>query len=518
VTGSADRRPQAGPNLSHTTFAGLRWSYVDAIGNALIQLVWVSLSSRLLPTEVFGLMAVAALTVQFGMFFSRMGVAHALVQRQEITDDDVRASATSGLVTGLLCFGVLWVAAPWVGAAVFSDPQPEVVGLLRVLGVSFVLTGLAMTSHALLRRQLRFRELAVVHVIANAASLVVGVGLLLAGAGVWALVGNSLTTGAVNLVLLYRRSRHPLRPLWAVRPFKALYSFGARVSMLRLMEFVGKNLDTFFVARFMGAALLGQYSRGYQLVLLPLNRFLSNSLSVVLFPSFSSIQDDPDRLRRGFISVLGLGAMVLLPTCAGLAVAAVEFVEVFLGDRWSVAAQLVPWFAVGAGMSILTHMTQVLCEARAELNRNMAIQAGSLVGLAGMLLVAARFGIEAFAIALLLSEVARHLAFLLLARGVVGLTGRDVLGAYVPALVGSLVVAGLVAGARWLLISSGVPLGVVFAGEVAAGTTALVLAVRFNPFSQIRSQLAMRLRAVGVLRADRVWVARTARLVVGRNA
>lgn len=506
--------PALEANLSRRTVAGLRWTYIDALGNAAIHLCWTAISSRLLEPRLFGLMAIATLAINFGAFFSRMGVAHALVQKEHVSERDVRACLTSGVATGLLCFVIMWASAPAI-SGVFRDA--DVIPLLRVLGLSFLFTGLTMTSHALLRRALRFREIALVHLASNLTSVVVGVGLALAGAGVWSLMGYALSSSVVSLVLLYSRARHSLRPELALRPFRALYSFGIRVSLLRLMEFFGKNLDTLVVGRFLTAGVLGQYNRAYTLVMLPLNRYLSNSLATVLFPSFSAIQGDDQRLRRGYMSMIGLAGVVLLPICAGMAVAASEIVAVVLGDQWDVAASLVPLFALGAGFNILTHMTQLLCEARAELNRNMLLQGGYVVclGLALGAVALAGYGVTTLASVLLVGEVLRHVAFVVLVRKVLDLSRSDLWQAYAPAAFAAATVALLVASARLLIVPAGPPTFVVLGAEIATGALALAIAIRCNPVAAVRHLIRTRLRNAGVLRPGRPLVTRLADLVLG---
>ena len=501
--------------MSRRTVAGLRWSYVDAVANAAIMFAWTAASSRLLEPTVFGLVAVANLVVTFGMFFARMGVAQALVQKPQITRDDVRASLTSGTLTGLVCFGLLWLAAP--AAAAFFN-KPEVVPLLRILGLSFVVTGLGMTSQGLLRRALRFRELALIGIAANVVASALGIALALADAGEASLITYALSSTVVTLVLSFSRARHTLRPTLSVRPFAALYSFGARVSLIRFLEFWAKNLDTVIVGRYLSTAALGQYSRAYVLVSLPLNRYLASALTTVLFPAFSTIQTDEERLKRGFLSAMGISAVVLLPITAGMAVAAGEIVGVVLGPGWEGAARIVPLFALGFGFNILTRLTELLCEARAELNRNLALQIGYLGVLAVALLLAAPHGVVALAGVLLGGEIVRHVGFATLVQSLLQLRARDFWLVYVPAGFAAAVVGVSTAGARLVLLATGAPIVVILLGEVVAGGLGLAVGIRCNPVSDVRRMLAQRLRNAGLIAPDRALVSRVANAVLGGAA
>ena len=54
-----------------------------------------------LTVVAFGLMALAQIVVLFVQFFVRMGLASALVQKPELSKEDVRAASTAGVVREL---------------------------------------------------------------------------------------------------------------------------------------------------------------------------------------------------------------------------------------------------------------------------------------------------------------------------------------------------------------------------------------------------------------------------------
>src|SRR3954447_20033245 len=124
-------------------------------------LAYTATVSRLLEPADFGLIAMANLVVLFGQYFARMGLASALVQKPELTDEEVRAASTAGIVIGLVCLGLVLLLAPVV-AVLFH--APEVTPVLRGLGLSFPFLGWSMTGLGLLRRELRFRTLSVISV------------------------------------------------------------------------------------------------------------------------------------------------------------------------------------------------------------------------------------------------------------------------------------------------------------------------------------------------------------------
>jgi lipopolysaccharide exporter len=503
-------------NLTAQTASGLRWFYLSTMTLMFANLAYTASVSRLLSPAAFGLMAMANLVVLFTQFFARMGLASALVQKPDLSEDEIRASSTAGIAIGLACLGVVWILAPAVAALFRAPALPPI---LRALGVSFVFMGWSMTGLGLLRRQLRFRTLSVISAGTYVFGyLVVGVGLALLGAGVWSLVAASVTSTATQAVWQYAIVRHPLRPVLRWEPYREVCSYGARLSGAYLLNYVGGNLDTFTVTRITSATVLGQYTRAYYLVFQPLGNYLAQALTNVLFSTLSRIQEDLARLRRAYLSVLSLGNLMLFPICAGIAVAAQELVLVVLGPQWDLAVGLVPWFALAGGCNVASQLTQLLADARAELNRSLAVQTAYIVGLALLILLALPFrsqGVWVIAAAVAAAEVLRYVGYLALARRVLEMPSSRVWQAHAPAAFASAGVALAIAATRWAAAGHA-PTLVVFGAEAGAGAFALAVCIRFCPLPAIREELWMRLTAAGVVGEVGGLRWRLASLVLGR--
>ncbi|MDT7614112.1 MAG: hypothetical protein QOF00_1559 [Pseudonocardiales bacterium] len=472
--------------------------------------------SRLLDPAAFGIMALAQVVWLFVHVLARMGLASALVQKPELSRDDVRAASSAGFAVGVVCLAMVWVLAP-----VFSDVfrLPALTPVLRALGVSFLFEGLAMVGIGLLRRQLRFRELSIITAATYAFGyLVVATGLALLGAGVWSLVIGALVSSSSQAIWQYVLLRHPVRPVLRWKPYREICGYGMRLSGAHLLDYVGGSLDTFVVGRFAGTAVVGQYSRGYYLAFQPFHYYLAQALTAVLFPHLSRIQQDRVRLRRAFLSVLMLGGLVVFPLCVGVAVAAPELVWVVLGPQWDLAATIVPWFALAAGFSVISALSQTAAEARADLNRSLVVQ-GAYVVVLGVSLTFAisylSYGIWVVAAAVLVAELLRYLGYLGLMWRIVGFSAAQLWASYTPAAFASLGVASAIAATRCVLVGQ-VPTLLVFAAELVAGALMLTLCIRFCPLPAIRGELRMRLDAAGVLGAAGGWRRRLASLVVGR--
>ncbi|MBA2316202.1 MAG: oligosaccharide flippase family protein [Euzebyales bacterium] len=214
-------------NLTSRTLGAFKWTYGSYAASAVVQIGYTAAMARLLVPEDFGLVAMAALFLRFGGYFAQMGVGQALIQKAELDDEDIRTGFTSSVLLGAGMSAVFFAGAP--AAALLFD-SARVVPVAQVLALSFLLQGAGITAESLLRRQLRFKTLALVEVVSSVLGyMAVGLAFAVAGAGVWSLVAAGLAQAALASLIAMALMRHPMRPLLAWDRAKVLYVRRARL-------------------------------------------------------------------------------------------------------------------------------------------------------------------------------------------------------------------------------------------------------------------------------------------------
>jgi O-antigen/teichoic acid export membrane protein len=396
--------------LGARALTGFKWAGLSAAANVLFQLAFTAALARLLTPSDFGLMAMAMVALRLFTYFSQLGMGAAIVQKEQLDDQDVRCAL--GL-TWLVCLAAaagVALSAPLFGAF-FRDPS--VVPLVRVLAPNLVLVGLGQVSISLLRRRLRYGAAAIV----ESASYAVGygaIGVLLAwwGFGVWALVLTTFTQSALLFLGAWALTRHPLVP--SLRGDRgALLGYGTRYSLVTFLEFVGANLDAALVGRLLGGIVLGVYNRAAMLT----HQTVVHAGGVmvrVLFPLLAAVQRD-ERKTGGVlllgVSVIGvLGAAVSL----GLSGAAPQVVRVLLGPQWGEVAPVVRVLALATPLLLVAQVCSTVCDALALLRFKIATQTLHLAALGALLLGSylAGAGVQGAAWAVVGAEVLRSSLYL----------------------------------------------------------------------------------------------------------
>lgn len=428
-------------NLTSKTLRGLNWSYLSTIVNAVLQIGFTAVLARLLDPAAFGLVAMAGIILRFGGYFAQMGVGSALIQKEALTDEDVRAAFTSATLLGLAFSVLTYVFAP-LGLYIFDSPA--VVRVIRAMGFSFLLSGLSTTALSLLRRKLDFRSLAIIEILTYVIGYgVLGVILALLGLGVWSLVIASLSQAGLTVMLAYFAERHTvlLSLRWATH--EKLLSFGGRLSVISFLEFIGFNVDTLVIGRLWGAGSLGIYTRSFAIVNLPV-QYIATAIPKVLFPSFSQVQKEPARLRSAYYTGQMLVALVVLPLSFAMIPAARELVLTLLGSQWVSGVVILQILAVFVPFNMGTILPAVVCDSTGKLNAKFYLQL-SFVGLViALIAIAYPYGVQVIAAMVVAANIIRFIAYQVLMQKMISISYRDILKAHVPGLlISAAVVVGI---------------------------------------------------------------------------
>ncbi|ULH17599.1 lipopolysaccharide biosynthesis protein (plasmid) [Deinococcus sp. KNUC1210] len=480
--------------LKAKTVHAIKWSYLSFFANLLLAPVFAAILARLLTKHDFGLFALGMSMYSLGQYIADFGIGQALVQKRDLTDEDVRAGVTASLLLGLSIMSLAWLLAPLAGTLL---RQPEVVPLFRTFACLYLLASLLTVATALLRRALRFRPLMIGEVGGYVLGQgVFGLGAAALGFGAYSLAISLAVQYLFQFVVTYLATRHSFRLTFRRESFRALSAFGGRAALINCLEFVSANLDTFLIGRWYGTATLGLYNRGFNAVCMPINS-LARSITRVLAPSFSRVQHQQDTLRRSYLSGLLVVSITLFSAAAGVFVCAREIVLVLLGPSFASAIPIVQVLAFFIPFPVLSNISAVLAEASARLTAKIVIQLVYLLLLAAAFTLVVRlgWGVIAFAQVLVVAGALRCFAYALVARRIIGGGGWATLLAYVTGIGCGLGVGVVMfAAVSWARMAGMAPFALLGL-ELLLGALLLGGVLLLGPPNEVQRQVRPLLRA-----------------------
>lgn len=490
--------------LTRQALRGIRWTYTSTIASVGLALLVTAILARLVAPAAFGVVAMAGVFLGLGSYFSQMGIGPALVQKPEIGRLDIIAAFGLSLLCGVALFAAMWIIAP-LGVYILKSSQ--VVPVVRIMSVSLLLGALSNTSTGLLKREMRFRALAVAETLSYAGGYgVIGVLLAFKGFGVWSLVAAAVAQSALALMLQYAATRHPVGLTLRWKAYQRLLSYGSRFSLDTFVQFLGYSVEPIVISRALGSAALGFFSNAQKITNYATER-LTRGLTTVLFPSFSSVQHDRARLGRAFLSSYFAIGILAVPLSVATVVSARELVLVILGPRWLPAVVVVRVLAVAAPFSYLANLSGVLCDALAKLNEKLAVDT-TYVLLAIILVVGLlRWGLVGVVVAYAVAEVAYLLLYLVVVRKSVSLQVGELNARHFAIASSGVVVLALVWVSRAAAVRMDLTVLSVLLVEALAGIGGFVCVTLVRPAAVLREEMGML--------CGRVLVDDTPRLLAG---
>jgi O-antigen/teichoic acid export membrane protein len=424
--------------------------------------------ARLLTPQEFGVAAAAMIVMVVAWQLTDLGTAAVIIQR-----DVVDEALVSSVFWFNLAFGASLSALAFVGAQPIADAlgQPHAAPAIRVLAAVSVIGAIGNMHHALLRRTMQFGRLATITIANAAVNSLVGIGLALMGAGVWALVIGTLSGVAVSSAAAWWFERWRPTAVFSVSRLREVARFSIQFFWSNTLGSVFDQLDKVIISRMLGGAPLGTYAVAQRTVLSPVQA-LSGAVSTVTFSAFSRGQDDPERLRAGATRASGVVALVALPTMIGLAVLAEPAVLVVYGDQWEAAIPVIQVLAPVAALNAVTSVTSsvMLGMGRSDWLYRWGL-AYCLVGPAAMA-VGARWGLVGVSLALAATVVVLRPFEVRMALGLIDMR----LSTYVRALLPHVVITAVMGIVAWSVAHGVGQAGGGSLEQLLAGTVAGVVA------------------------------------------
>ena len=328
--------------MKHKTVKGLGWSALDNAARYGMQFMIGIVLARLLSPDDYGLLGLVGIVTVVCTALVNGGFTTALIRKKNATEEDYNTVFICNLTMSLLLYGVTFLCAPLI-ADFFS--REELTPLVRVSSLGLIIGALGMVQQTRLTKRIDFKTQTKITLVASAVSGVVGIGMALAGFGVWALVGQQLTSQIISTILLYIYNRWIPCLRFSIESFHELFGFGWKMMVSILLDAVWKELYQVVVGKFYNPATLGQYTRAKHYAQL-FSQNLTAVMERVTYPVLSSIQDDKERMVSAYRRMIRTSMFITTVALFSLGAVSEPLIYCMIGPKWHEASTYLPLICI----------------------------------------------------------------------------------------------------------------------------------------------------------------------------
>ncbi len=436
--------PDVTVDVSRALRSGGAWSIVTYAFSKLAGFASSIVLCRLLMPEHFGLVGMSNTLLALVQIVGSGGLGWALVHQRKDVEEYAQVFWWLDIAWGFALFALANLLAP-LAAQYYHEPKLPLIVL--VTSFNFLINPLGGAMFSLMYRDMQFGLISRISIAGAFLVSVTQIAFAFAGFGVWSFIYPHIISGIVTVFLRWRyypSFRPRFRRIQWYRSRKLL-SFGWMMTASAVFDYVNNNADFILVGGLIGKAQLGLYVFAYNLGMWAVQN-VASVVSGLLFPAFSSVQDQSERAREMFLKFIRVVSLIAFPIVALQWATAPLYVGAIYGQKWMeavLAFKLIALYGVGRAVCAPA-LTIVSAMGRPDIN--LKLTAFSSPILVGAIYLGVQHGINGVAAATAIAHGLLVWLYVIIPFRVLGWSTEGLFGAFAPALICSLA-AGVVTAA-----------------------------------------------------------------------
>jgi len=289
-------------------------------------LISTTILFRILVPEDFGLVASAMIVVGFVEVLAEFGFDQALIQNQNATRENYDTAWTLMIIRGLSSSIIIIAAAPY--AAEYLH-EPRLAQILPWLSLASLMDGFQNIGVVDFIKKMEFNREFRFKLIQKIFSFCITLSVAYWLKSYWALVIGILSGKGISLLLSYLLSTY--RPKLCLKEWRSIFNFSKWLMISHLILYIGNQTDKILIQKYISTHTLGIYKVAEEI-----SGIISEliwPIEKAIYPGFSKVADDMNKLTSYVTMSVQLIALIFLPLCFGLALTAEPLVKILLGPK-----------------------------------------------------------------------------------------------------------------------------------------------------------------------------------------
>ncbi len=317
-------------NIKSKGIQAFIWDLIGKVGIHASSFIVMIILARLLTPADFGLIAMIMVIVGIATIFSDIGLGGAIIQRRRVLQIHYSSVFFFNISAGFILTILTFFSANLI--ANFYN-NTELIPIVQTISTLFTISSFHALQIVILRKELNYKLLTQVTLIASISSGIIGVVLAFLDFGVWSLVAQILSRELITNIIIWKKTSWIPSFAFSFKALKQLWGYGFNMFLSGVIDTIYEKLDYMLIGKLFSPSILGFFHQAKQLNLFVI-KYSSGSLMSVLFPVLSKIQKDIFYFRRVVIKSLGIICFITFFILGELYITADELIVGLFGNKW----------------------------------------------------------------------------------------------------------------------------------------------------------------------------------------
>lgn len=313
---------------------GLSWSGSTKIFITILQLFQFGFLGRFYSAQDFAIIAIVMMLFNIGLTTIDAGISSAIIAHDDIDEKERSSLYWFNAIITLIVSTALFSSLPLI--AEFYGIENNLI-LLQAYVLTFLIIPLGQPFQAYFQKDLNFKLLTIIEVIANSLDVIICMVIVLFGYAVWGFVFGKIVYWVVRSVLLFifGMKKWRISFYFSIKKVMPFLNFGLNQMLSGYVFFLFTQMPKFIIPKFLGIELLGYYELVNRITIQPLLK-ITPVFRQVIFPVFSRMKSDSTRINSGFQLYVSNFSLLIALLTIFIMVFPYLYIPLVFGNKWNV--------------------------------------------------------------------------------------------------------------------------------------------------------------------------------------
>jgi O-antigen/teichoic acid export membrane protein len=354
--------------------------------------------ARMMGPNEFGVAVLGASAFLILDAIRELASVNYLVQQPELTRDKINSVFTISLaITIVLATVVLLLAHPI--ATLYGEPR--LASYIHIVTIGFSLGPFMQPMYALWSRELAFRTIAGMDILAAVVNAVASITLVGLGFSYIGLAWSSTISAVTGVSLAFWLSRHQLAIFrFSLKEWRSVLAFGLYGSATAIIYKLSDAFAFLTLGKLLSTHAVGLMQRAITLATFTETVILAG-VNAITLPAFSHKARSGEDLKKTYLTAISYVTAVQWPALAFISAMATPLTLLVLGGGWMEVAPLAQIMALALMFNFTATLNFPLLVALGAIRKTLPIAIIQVLVSQAVLVWAAGYGLQAIALSAL---------------------------------------------------------------------------------------------------------------------